>query len=119
MPSQKSTYQMSTTYGYKRETRMVYQKAFESYERMRDWFHLNDMIDERAAGQIPCRQAPDVYFPDQREGQAAMLAKIAKEACRSCEVINECAAYALKHKETDGIWGGMTPNDRREIWSKR
>lgn len=98
---------------------MAYRKIFDSYERMRDWFHLNDLIDEVAAGQVPCRQAPDLYFPDQREGQAAMLAKMTKQACQTCEVIKECGAYALKHKEEDGVWGGMTPNDRRAIWGMR
>jgi hypothetical protein len=118
MPSQKSTYLMSITYGYKREMKMVFKKSFESYERMRDWFHLNDMIDA-SAGQIPCRQAPDLYFPEIGDGMAASIAKMAKKACLSCDVVKQCGDYAVKHKEEAGIWGGMSPNDRKLKWDKR
>jgi WhiB family redox-sensing transcriptional regulator len=43
---------------------------------------------------------------------------MAKKACGKCEVIQACAAYALKHKEEFGIWGGMSYTDRKEIWRK-
>lgn len=119
MPSQKNIYQTSITYGYKREIKMGFKKVFESYERVRDWQHLNDLIEERAANQVPCRQAPDLYFPEVGDGMAASIAKMAKKACLSCDVVNECAEYAIKHKEEAGIWGGMSPNDRKLIWSKR
>lgn len=118
MPSQKNTYLMTITYGYKREMKMGFKKTFESYERMRDWFALNDLIEENAV-EVPCRQAPDLYFPELGDGMAASIAKMAKKACQSCDVINECAAYAVKHKEEAGIWGGMSPNDRKLIWDKK
>jgi WhiB family redox-sensing transcriptional regulator len=119
MPSQKNIYQMIITYGYKRRTRMVYRKTFDTYERLREWQHLNDLIEERSAGQIPCRQAPDLYFPELGDGMAASIAKMAKKACLNCDVINECRTYAIKHKEEYGIWGGTTYTDRKEIWSKK
>ena len=109
---------MTITYGYKREMKMGFKKTFESYERMRDWFALNDLIEENAV-EVPCRQAPDLYFPELGDGMAASIAKMAKKACQSCDVINECAAYAVKHKEEAGIWGGMSPNDRKLIWDKK
>lgn len=92
-------------------------KYFSRNQQMREWFQLNDAIDA-VAGQIPCRQAPDLYFPEGGTGTAAMDAKMAKQACKPCPVLNMCATYAIRHREEDGIWGGMSHNDRKEIWSK-
>jgi len=92
-------------------------KYFSRNQQMREWFQLNDAIDD-LAGQIPCRQAPDLFFPEGGTGTAAMDAKMAKKACKSCPVLNMCATYAIRHREEDGIWGGMSPNDRKMIWSK-
>jgi WhiB family redox-sensing transcriptional regulator len=93
-------------------------KYFSRNEQMREWFQLNDAIDA-LAGQIPCRQAPDLFFPEGGTGTAAMDAKLAKKACESCPVLTMCATYAIRHREEDGIWGGMSPNDRKMIWNKR
>ena len=45
-------------------------------------------------------------------------ARRAKRICRDCPVVSECLEYALSNNlnETDdGIWGGMTPGERREL----
>ena len=36
----------------------------------------------------------------------------AKVICRKCPVKDECGEYGLKH-ESFGIYGGMSPNERR------
>lgn len=36
-----------------------------------------------------------------------------KRMCRNCPVIDSCLEYALETNEVYGIWGGMTPNERR------
>lgn len=41
----------------------------------------------------------------------------AKQICRVCPVIDECLDYALQFNEA-GIWGGMTPNERRQLRRK-
>jgi WhiB family redox-sensing transcriptional regulator len=97
---------------------MTAKKIFDSYDRVREWQHLNDLIEE-VSGQIPCRQAPDLYFPEIGDGTAASTAKMAKKACLSCPVVTQCGDYAVKYKEHYGIWGGMSYNDRKEIWSKK
>ncbi len=33
--------------------------------------------------------------------------------CKSCSVKDQCLAYALKHRETRGVWGGTTPGQRK------
>lgn len=37
----------------------------------------------------------------------------AKAVCRRCPVSAECLAHAIEHGESDGVWGGLDPNERR------
>lgn len=37
---------------------------------------------------------------------------IARAVCSECPVLGACADYALTRPERDGVWGGMTPDDR-------
>lgn len=37
------------------------------------------------------------------------------QACRSCTHRLECAQYALGFYNLDGLWGGLTPQQRREL----
>ena len=39
----------------------------------------------------------------------------AKSACRRCDVTEACLQYALLHKETHGIWGGLSYAERRKL----
>jgi WhiB family redox-sensing transcriptional regulator len=53
---------------------------------------------------------PEIHFPaHDADGTAA-----AKRICRKCPVKSECLAYALEHDEQHGVWGGMTPAERRK-----
>lgn len=91
-------------------------KAIKTHQQLRDWLALNDAIDIEA-GQIPCRQAPDLYFPDKTgQGLDVALTNMARKACSACPVIKQCANYAITHKETYGIWGGMNASERRRLW---
>lgn len=38
-----------------------------------------------------------------------------KQLCKGCPVMSECLSYALKNNEKYGIWGGMTPKERRKL----
>lgn len=96
---------------------------FTSSQQLTDWLALCDTIDEVAGGQTPCRSAPDVWFPrktgdgyDQSVTNELRDAAQARELCRtSCEVIAQCRAYALKHEEMEGVWGGLNYRERRDI----
>jgi len=35
--------------------------------------------------------------------------------CNACPVANECLTYALNNNERYGLWGGKTPNARRQL----
>lgn len=39
----------------------------------------------------------------------------AREICNACPVQKICLAHALEHKERFGMWGGLTPIERRRI----
>lgn len=58
-----------------------------------------------------CAQAdPDAWFPEK-----GMSAWWAKQVCRRCPVRTECLGYALTHGETQGIWGGLSYNERLRL----
>lgn len=76
-------------------------------------------------GPVPCEHDPDTWFPEKSEetypGYANLhsTAPRAKELCNTqCPIVLQCRAYALKHHEMHGVWGGMSYLDRKMVWSK-
>ncbi|MGH3500941.1 MAG: WhiB family transcriptional regulator [Nocardioidaceae bacterium] len=62
-----------------------------------------------------CAQTdPEVFFPD--KGQSA---KQAKRVCARCPVQQPCLAYALDRPELQGVWGGLTERERRQLRTAR
>lgn len=53
---------------------------------------------------------PDLFFPADGESAAA-----AKAVCRGCVVRVECLSFAVAHGERHGVWGGLTPRERRPL----
>ncbi len=35
--------------------------------------------------------------------------------CQACSVVDECLQYALRTRQTVGVWGMHTPQDRRNL----
>lgn len=91
---------------------------FTSYEKQRAWKELADAVAEVGLDHIPCAQAPDLYYPDTNAENGAHSARLAKQACKSCPLLYKCGAYAIKYREEYGIWGGMSPGDRKNIRRK-
>lgn len=54
----------------------------------------------------------DDYFPEKTDVEAA---RRALRVCRRCDVAAQCLAYALRNNETRGIWGGKSPQQRRQM----
>lgn len=71
-----------------------------------DW-----MADAACAGLGDATE--DAWFPP--VGNAQAKGKMAKRICGQCPVRRECLAYALHHGLEHGIWGGLTPNERKEL----
>ncbi|HMK62981.1 MAG TPA: WhiB family transcriptional regulator [Acidimicrobiales bacterium] len=43
------------------------------------------------------------------------VTKRAQAVCRACPVREDCLAFAVGTGQRDGIWGGMTPYQRRRL----
>ena len=61
------------------------------------------------------RMEPDIFYPVGDGAYARAMTEIAKQACLSCPVRAECLRQALETGEQYGIWGGMTPEERRDL----
>jgi WhiB family redox-sensing transcriptional regulator len=61
-----------------------------------------------------CRTAdPELFFPVSASGPALGQAQRAKAVCAGCPVCGECLRYALAAGPLQGVWGGMTEEERR------
>jgi len=59
------------------------------------------------------------YSPEGERGpRKARRERAAKEVCGRCRVVEVCAAFALATREPYGVWGGLSENDRRELWRR-
>jgi WhiB family redox-sensing transcriptional regulator len=52
------------------------------------------------------------FFPDAEDLSAIAQAKA---ICASCPVASECLTWAIETNQSEGIWGGHTPKERRSI----
>ena len=55
-----------------------------------------------------------VFFPD-----SDAAADEAKAICAICPVRTECLEWALSSRQEDGVWGGLTDNERRRLRRRR
>lgn len=63
---------------------------------------------KEAKRHVPCLSwISDLWLSDKIADQ-----RQAAEACQSCAVIDACRIYVSTHKEPDGVWAGLTPQDR-------
>ena len=69
-----------------------------------------------------CRgEDSDVFFHPEGERGPSRVARerAAKAICGRCPEINECAQHALTVREPYGVWGGLSEDDRDEIYVRR
>ena len=61
-----------------------------------------------------CRKAdPDLFFPISGAGPARVQVERAKAVCAGCTVRGDCLRYALAAGPLQGVWGGLTEEERR------
>lgn len=76
---------------------------------------IADIIAQDWRDEAVCAQTdPELWFPE-KGGSATQ----AKGVCGGCPVRAECLQWALANGETDGIWGGLTPGQRKKLMPKR
>ena len=56
---------------------------------------------------------PDIFFPEDYDDRVAVLN--AKVICKDCPLTNDCLVYAVNDSSLDGIWGGTTPSERKNM----
>ena len=65
-----------------------------------------------------CRNTnPDLFFPVGSTGEAVEETQAAIALCRRCPVREQCLEFAMVTNQRDGIWGGMSEEDRRRMRS--
>ncbi|MGW5610955.1 WhiB family transcriptional regulator [Streptomyces sp. NPDC003753] len=63
-----------------------------------------------------CRfEDPELFFPVSDDGLSLLQVERARRVCDRCPVLRECRGWALRYGETDGVWGGLTPGQRRAL----
>ena len=76
------------------------------------------MVRDRTIGlceaESPLRVDPELFFanPNTPESEKA------KDLCDRCPSQVKCMLYALREGITDGIWGGLSGEDRQRIWDQ-
>lgn len=68
-----------------------------------------------------CREAdPSVFFHPQNERGLSRIRRdrAAKAVCAGCSVRIECADYAIRAREPYGVWGGLTEEEREQIYRR-
>lgn len=55
---------------------------------------------------------PELFFPLVETDRATARARA---VCRRCPVLLACRDWAVRHGETDGVWGDTTASQRRAI----
>ncbi|MFI7504049.1 WhiB family transcriptional regulator [Streptomyces sp. NPDC049687] len=63
-----------------------------------------------------CRfEDPELFFPLGEDGPSLRQIEQARAVCHRCPVMRACGAWALRHGESDGVWGAMTAGERRSL----
>lgn len=64
-----------------------------------------------------CRMTgSDLFFPvGERDEAAVAQTAAAKQVCARCRLRLHCLTYALVANPEDGIWGGLSPSERRAL----
>ena len=76
---------------------------------------INGANDAKWMDQALCAQTdPEAFYPERGASH-----REAKNVCERCPVRPDCLDWAIKHGESDGVWGGMGPAERKEEIQRR
>ena len=69
--------------------------------------------DWRAKGKC-VEMDPEIFFSERADN-----IRMAKQACKACEVKDVCLDEAFRKDEQWGVWGGLTDAERRALKRRR
>ena len=58
---------------------------------------------------------PEMFFPIGNTDPALLQIEEAKAVCRRCEVIGTCLSWAIESRQDEGVWGGLSAEERRAL----
>jgi WhiB family transcriptional regulator, redox-sensing transcriptional regulator len=58
---------------------------------------------------------PELFFPIGNAEPAFHQINNAKVICRRCEVADTCLRWAMHSQQDDGVWGGLSADERRTL----
>jgi WhiB family transcriptional regulator, redox-sensing transcriptional regulator len=58
---------------------------------------------------------PELFFPIGNTGPALSQIEEAKTVCHRCEVVEPCLSWAMESRQEDGVWGGLSADERRAV----
>lgn len=70
---------------------------------------------------VPCTNTdPELWFPDETDTESSTRTRynVARKLCKVCPVRELCLDYALIQPEIDGMWGGLSPSERKHLRRK-
>ena len=71
-------------------------------------------------GRAAClRLDTDLFFPPDENQWEDQQVEDAKAVCRTCPVQTVCLEFALATRQKQGIWGGLTEDERRSLRRRR
>jgi WhiB family redox-sensing transcriptional regulator len=56
---------------------------------------------------------PELFFPEDYNDRLSVHK--AKAICKDCPLTTACLEYAMSDSGLDGVWGGTTPQDRKNL----
>lgn len=64
-----------------------------------------------------CVGRTDVFFGPEFEPKHARAEReaTAKAICAGCAARDDCLTVAMRNRERSGVWGGLNPEERREL----
>jgi WhiB family redox-sensing transcriptional regulator len=62
---------------------------------------------------------PDLFFPISASDAGIDQIRQATSICDHCRVESDCLLYALNNRIKDGIWGGLTEQQRQSLIRSR
>ncbi|SDT10267.1 WhiB family transcriptional regulator, redox-sensing transcriptional regulator [Friedmanniella luteola] len=75
--------------------------------------HRDELAGDWRTGASCQNVNPDLFFPPGTAGARWAALEEVRRICQSCPVQQECLHWALRAGVTDGVWGGLTPEERR------